>query len=1087
MLKLLAGLFKGFEIIFRFFYGIVALVLITLSMYLLGGHAYLSGMWGTDTRSIIGMLLWINKFFPNVPFWYPLAGGGISLTHSYPVFSLYLVSLVERITSLNIFESFSLLGFASILIFAISIYVFVSLRLKSQTTALIAAIFYLISPIAWTWLTDWGFYAESASHIFAIPALLFWDLYFTSFVEGKFGVKTRIYLAFAIVFAALGSAMHFALGLGLLGIIFIYIAGYLIKSKKEERKQLLVRSLLALLIFAIFLNLATLAFRVPYQNYTKVTAQAGVGSPNNDLEAYRESLPSYLHLWGFASYKKDDFLFAMNHFKFPIIVSVFGFVGTLFFSWKDKRKFTLALFAVVAFASISPYFLYYFTSRFPGFLWFIPSSYGWRETFIFQRAVWPIVAAVGVVGIVSLPFFWIKNKFLKPVKGVIVTILALSLAGLAILSEGDIKKFSQPSPPIYGYGTDGINTRNIWDKVDENGNRIGVDNCPGEGFETIEDEEQMGERTKDVGGYERWCGSAISSYFPPLAVADWCDIQKRQSYPETSVLCTPETFTKVQAKEFWEGCKKGKEKSSLCERRYFSIEEQLSLSNWPSPKLQAEYFADAGLGEALNKIALENPDARIDFSPYLSNYSMVAPIHNLNRNLSQIHVYVTTASLIHRFQGWQQIVYYLNDPQYHDEALVNDIARWFGINYIFLVPNQYGYNDIFEKAGWEVFQGAWGNGILKFPEKNSLADFSNKSSVLVVGQKRVSAYDQVLTVSLLGVLPYNEAFLIWGRDNIDSYSQEELERFDVVVLQGYSYKNLGKANELLYNYVNSGGKVFIDTGWQYTSPDWESTKTLDIIPLNQLEWSDLGKTKEYKLEDEEFSQDIDASAFAPLIYQDSSWGVSTSDRSELKQWGKVALSTKGKPLIVTGRIGEGRVVWSGMNIFPHVKQSDKIYSEEIKFLRGLFTWLIDGKTDTNFDVTYKRINPDRVEFFFNEDAPEGGYLLWKEGYYPYFKAKIEGGENLSIYRAGPGWTLIKIPKATKGEKLIYEYKTPVSEEVAFFASILTFILLLLIIIEGVRGERSLFVGLLGAIEKRFVSAVKLPKSILGKDTEEYDY
>ena len=151
---------------------------------------------------------------------------------------------------------------------------------------------------------------------------------------------------------------------------------------------------------------------------------------------------------------------------------------------------------------------------------------------------------------------------------------------------------------------------------------------------------------------------------------------------------------------------------------------------------------------------------------------MMTPLYNVTRNLSQIHIYVASASLIHRFQGFQQIVYYLNSPMYDDPEMVNDINKWFGINYVFDVPSIYSTSEenLFKRAGWEVFSGDWGNGIYKYPKKNELAELSSKKTVLVIGQKEFATYDQVFTVSLLGTLPYDNNILVWGKDKIDDYS-----------------------------------------------------------------------------------------------------------------------------------------------------------------------------------------------------------------------------------------------------------------------------------------------------------------------------
>ena len=160
---------KFFQLIFFF----VAVVLIFACAYFIG-REYLVGdnLLGNDTYSFYTLTLWIAKYFPHVPFWYPVGGGGVSLTSAYPTFAGTLVVILSKISHLSITQSFRLLGFSSIPLFAAGIFVFCWLRLKSlknvfvrEGLGLAAALFAVLSPASWIWLTRWGFYAESVSMI----------------------------------------------------------------------------------------------------------------------------------------------------------------------------------------------------------------------------------------------------------------------------------------------------------------------------------------------------------------------------------------------------------------------------------------------------------------------------------------------------------------------------------------------------------------------------------------------------------------------------------------------------------------------------------------------------------------------------------------------------------------------------------------------------------------------------------------------------------------------------------------------------------------------------------------------------------
>src|SRR3989344_8209409 len=1072
------------EVIFRFFYLIVSFAIIALALYILGGYYFISGQWGTDFAQALGIAVWVNKYFPNIPFWYPLSGGGVSLTHAYPMLGYYLAAFVRSISDLSIVQSFTLLGFLSIVSMAFSIYLFVALRFKNQTAAFIASIFYLVSPISWTWLVDWGFYSESVSHIFVGPAILFWDFFFINFINRNWGIKTRLYLLLTISFLFLAMGVHFLAGFALIRFFSFYVIGYIILSK-GKRKQVFLRGLTALLLVGLLSYLTTLVFSVPFNNYSKISSLSGL--TGTSFEQIQQSLPSPMSILGFKVYEMGDFLYSMRNFSFPKTVSVFAVLGIILIIFRNKRMLVFSLYALYAFTlTLSPYFWWY-QKNIPVLPFLLTSGTTMREMFIVLRIVWPIMAALAITNLVSLPFFWMKNKYLNYILAAFVMVISLSIAGYSLYAFNyawsNNKKIPLDSIFAYNYGGKKLDSRNIFGEKQWFNVLLG-DICTN-GYEDAP--------LNLEGGTQRWCGSILGKYFMPVNVESECKIQKELNKGKKEPLpdiCAPEDITKEKLLPFWTKCKSDTESSPFCKYRVRSVEEQLEPKNWPKFKLSDKYDPDPELNKLLENIAKENPQARVDFAPAVSNLSMYAPYYNLDRSLSQMHTYLPTASLLLRFQGWQQMVFMQTLPQFKNPDLINNLAQWFGIQYMFL----HSETDVttFKKAGWESFSRGY-----KFPLKNSIAELSDKRTVLAIGQSKHQPYDQVLSIAFLGAIPYDDAYIVWGKDAIDDYSLNELKNFNVLLLHGYTYRNKGQANKLLRHYVEEEGNVFIDTGWQYTVPDWGKNgqdNALDIIPFKSLSWKDLGKTSSYTLEDKRFSKNIDLSKFNSLTYGDQSWGVSTAERNKLKTWAKVALSVDGFPLIATGEIGKGKIVWSGMNIFPHAKPGNVVYQEEVNFLHNLFSWFSDNKNSKDYKITFTRPHPDKVEFAIGEDLPEGGYLLWKEGYYPHFTTTLINNsgnkEKLSVYRAGPGFTLIRVPKIEAGRRIVREYKKPLSESLAFLISIITFLVLLFLVPEGLRGGTSVVYNLKNIFDKRIgyiFKRVHKAANVFEKSNEDEDY
>lgn len=1045
------------------------------------------GVWGSDLGMALSMAAWVDKYFPRVPFWYPLAGGGVSFTHSYPILSFYLVTILKNLTSLNLIEAFRVLGISSVLLMALGIYSYVSIRFKNQTAALIASILYLLSPIAWVWLFDWGFYAESISHIFVMPAIIFWDFFFTSFLENKKGIKSRIFVVLTVLFASLALLTHFISGLGILTFFGFYVIGHAIKAK--ERKKAFIRGVIAFSL-VLFLTIGITAFTTfPFYRYAIIAG----GMRSGAYESFKNTKMVIDHILGFRPLTEE--FIAARHITFPFAVPLLALLGIIV-SFKSARLLTLALFAIFALTlPFMPDFLYWISQNLPLPIFF--GIFDRRPNLTLLRFVLPTLAALGAIEIFKIPFFWLKGKIGGFSKGVFATLAGIVLVAFALYKFGDFPNLI--NFPL-NYGARGVDLRNVWeatknfcflDEQKENCFVFDKDNCLTEN-RCLGDAECL--ETFRLSGKEEWCHSHLSSYFLPLGVNIWCDQAEKRELAMPN-LCRPRQLTDAQVRSFWLKCQKDESFSGLCGLAFKPLQEQLMPANWPEFVISVSPKYEKELKPVLDRIAEENPQARVDFSVFLGQYGMWAPYYNRDRSLSQIHIYAVGSTLIKNF--WAQLtgVFY-SDNAFHggDVDLVNNLTRWFGINYISFSKRT--DPKLFREAGWELWDGSWEKGVLKYPGENFLVDLSTKPSVLVIGQDSVNAYLQVFRLGTNGLFPYEDAVLVWGKDAVDDYEPSELKDFDTLLLHGYTYGNQKKADELLEAYVIEGGNVFIDTGWQYTTPDWETVEdmeTLEIIPFNKLVWKDLGRTGDYILEDSGVGNEVDVSKFTPLVYGDKSWSVSTSERTNLKSWAKPVLSVRGYPLIVKGEIGKGRVVWSGMNMLSRIKRGETVNEQELKLMANLFSWLNEGKSKDSYSVFYKRNHPDKVEFTIQENMPTGGSLYWKEAYHPDFHAQLLSGNqstSLKTYRGGPRFVLIKVPRVEVGDKIIYEYKKPLVEKAFSVISILTFIVLLTILIEGpLLKEKSLFLRLTRFVERKLhyllFEVWKKPFAWLGKGEEEW--
>ncbi len=288
--------------------------------------------------------------------------------------------------------------------------------------------------------------------------------------------------------------------------------------------------------------------------------------------------------------------------------------------------------------------------------------------------------------------------------------------------------------------------------------------------------------------------------------------------------------------------------------------------------------------------------------------------------------------------------------------------------------------------------------------------------------------------------------MVKGKQNVDAYSLDELQTYDLIIMHGYTYGSVDRAWNLLDEYVSAGGSLFVETGWEYTASDYNVGETGPFFPTTYLEWTNLGKTSEYSLSDSLISsKDIDIHGFNPLIWNDLPWGVSVGNT--LREWARPILTAKGTPLIAGGEYGKGKVVWSGMNIFNHIKEYDSTDPETVMMNRVFEYLLPDSGHVYEFGRDYNavRTSPDKVVFTFNTPISEGSLYL-KEAWHPRWHASHEG-VSLDIQEAGPGFMLVELSDVSAGDTVLFEIKTPFTDYLAWVVSISTGLLLLTFLIK----------------------------------------
>lgn len=400
---------------------------------------------------------------------------------------------------------------------------------------------------------------------------------------------------------------------------------------------------------------------------------------------------------------------------------------------------------------------------------------------------------------------------------------------------------------------------------------------------------------------------------------------------------------------------------------------------------------------------------RLDVSP---NQGGITEALSLYSDASIINLYGFNASLLHAMWGYQSKVFYAADEGSRTE--LNELAKWFGIQYV-IIDKGLDPVEFYEPTLWPIVyqtngESQQGISVRSFEQAPAMVSLLTTPTVLVIGGFEHAIYEQAFTTFMKGALGYEQGLVVEGSHRIDDYRLEDLQHFDAVFMHGYGYRNREKAWQLLETYVAGGGGLYVDTGWQYFTPDWETPEAPAVLPVKDLVWTDAGKSMDYLIEDVVLSGISDAQGFGPLIWEDLPWNISAPLQG-LRDWAHTVISVHGVPLIAAGEFGQGRVVWSGMNLIGHSLAYDS--DPERALIGSLIAWLTPQAEGIEFPIPeVVREHPDHLRFVLAEPTQEPSLLLWREAYSPDWRARlcINGSEmEIPIYRAGPGLVLMQLP------------------------------------------------------------------------------
>lgn len=170
--------------------------------------------------------------------------------------------------------------------------------------------------------------------------------------------------------------------------------------------------------------------------------------------------------------------------------------------------------------------------------------------------------------------------------------------------------------------------------------------------------------------------------------------------------------------------------------------------------------------------------------------------------------------------------------------------------------------------------------------------------------------------------------------------------------------------------------------------------------------------------------EVEVVDFDPLEWQGKPWSAATATRAGVKEGAEILMGKGEDVYMAKWQVGEGVVVWSGLNMLAHVTADYNpaeaaFVGEQMRPMFGLET---EGQ---RVAVQVERPDPDEVKLTLTEASSEPVWLLYRESESPYWRAYHQRGdrrEALQIWRGGPGFVLVRLDDVEAGDEVQLEVR-----------------------------------------------------------------
>lgn len=187
----------------------------------------------------------------------------------------------------------------------------------------------------------------------------------------------------------------------------------------------------------------------------------------------------------------------------------------------------------------------------------------------------------------------------------------------------------------------------------------------------------------------------------------------------------------------------------------------------------------------------------------------------------------------------------------------------------------------------------------------------DKPRMLYIGQNWQHYIDQVLGLRAFVEYEGQGRFSIGKATEVDSHSLEELQQYPYLLLYNFKWHNQPKTEELLLNYVKSGGTLIIDASGNLEGSYYNLDNTAflnTVITKKSISTNPVMEPGNL------------TGLFSPFVSDGQTW-YGADYESSVDPRIEPLVTADGRTLIGVQRVGKGKIIWIGYNLVWHAFNS----------------------------------------------------------------------------------------------------------------------------------------------------------------------